>query len=168
MGGVHGTRAMTVELLPITRFSREVSDILYDLLAERPKHAQISHRKMPTKQEHDRFVRTWRRRYRAFYFIGVPFIDGSCHIRVGAIYLTHLNEIGIAIFAEYQGCGYGSSAVKTLIKKHNPLPAIPGQRVAKFIANVNPMNMASIGMFRKLGFKDHMVTLMKGVRNGQA
>lgn len=61
---------------------------------------------------------------------------------VGTIYLTTLREIGISIFRSHQRQGYAIQAIDLLTAAH------PG----KFLANINPKNTASIGMFKKLGF----------------
>jgi RimJ/RimL family protein N-acetyltransferase len=110
--------------------------LLYDLLAERPAEANISHRKMPALVEHARFFAS--RPYTEWYLIEV---DGEY---VGAIYLTVDDEIGVSIFKSYWGRGYAPAAISLLMKAH------PRER---YLANVAPGNARSARMFQCLGFK---------------
>ena len=109
--------------------------VLYKLLEERPSSANISHREMPTFDEHKRFVRN--HPYHAWYLI----MDKSDAL--GSIYLTRYDEIGIFLFKEYQGSGYAKRAIKMLMKLH--------QR-ERYFANVNPENKMSARMFERFGF----------------
>lgn len=109
--------------------------ILWELLQERTPEQSISHKEMPSWGRHCVFVES--HPYIAWYLIEVDEI-------VGAVYLTRMDEIGIFIFKEHHGKGYGTQAVKMLMEKH------PRD---KFLANMNPENYKSSGMFRKLGFK---------------
>lgn len=113
----------------------KAADVLYELLAERPAKARISHRKMPTRADHENFVAS--RPYLAWYLIEV---DGD---RVGAIYLTHANEVGVGIFRQAQRRGYATAAIRMLMERH------PRE---SFRANINPDNRGSIEMFARLGF----------------
>lgn len=108
--------------------------ILFQLLRERQPHESISHRKMPTFDEHCAFVAS--RPYLAWYLTEV---DGYTR---GAVYLSKQREVGVAIQKAQRGHGYGLDAVGELMRLH------PG----RFLANINPANAASIALFRKLGF----------------
>lgn len=110
-------------------------DILYSLLAERTPEQSISHRKMPTIEDHRRFVRS--RPYTAWYLIDVS------RDYVGSIYLTKANEIGIFIFNAHKGRGFGEQAVRMIKEAH------PGEH----LWNVNPANKPSIALVEKLGGK---------------
>ena len=101
---------------------------------------------MPTYQEHEKFVNT--KPYQAWYLILNADIQLDDYIPVGSIYLSKQREIGIFIFNEYKGQGYAEAACKQLIDKW------PG----KFLANVNPENIPSIELFKKLGFNQIQVT----------
>ena len=121
---------------------------LYELLRQRDiDTVSLSHRVMPTVEHHIEFYRS--KPYRWWYII---WADGE---RVGTIYLTNREEIGIDIRKADQRNGYGSWAVKELMLL-NPIPN-------KFLANVNPKNTASLEMFRSLGFVDFQVTLRYNV-----
>ena len=113
---------------------------LYDLLKERTANQSISHKKMPTLDSHINFVNS--RPYRAWYFM---LVENS---HVGAIYLTHKNEVGISILKERRRNGYASQALAMLRKKHK----------GKLYANINPKNKASIAFFKKHGFTPLQVT----------
>ncbi|AJW71791.1 GNAT family N-acetyltransferase [Nitrosopumilus adriaticus] len=114
------------------------SDIqfLYDLLKERDPKANISHKKMPTFAQHEKFVNS--RPYSKWYVIS----DSGKN--VGSIYLTKENEIGIFIKKNTQNKGIGVSAITKMMEK-NPR--------SRYLANVNPKNKKSIQFFKKNGFK---------------
>ena len=108
---------------------------LYDLLLQRNSDANISHKKMPTYEEHVKFVRS--QPYSKWYIIE---IDGE---RVGSIYLTNQNEVGIFVEERSHAKGIGSNALNVLIDQN------PGLR---YLANINPKNKKSIDFFEKSGF----------------
>jgi len=110
-------------------------EILYNLLLEREVNQSISHKAMPTAHSHIEFVDS--EPYLAWYFIQ----DGDHS--VGSVYLTHQREIGISVFKQYRGKGYGRKAMELLLLAH------PG----KFLANINPKNEASIRFFEGFGAK---------------
>lgn len=107
---------------------------LYKLLAERKPHQNISHKEMPSYDDHVKFVRS--KPYKEWYLI---YCDNLC---VGSIYLSKQNEIGLFIFEEYQGRGLGTKAINDLIKLH-PIT---------LHANIAPNNYKSIAFFKKHGF----------------
>jgi RimJ/RimL family protein N-acetyltransferase len=107
---------------------------LYDLLGERTPAQSISHKAMPSWEEHCEFVAS--RPYLFWYLIEV---DG--YVR-GACYLSKQREIGVFIFKGQHGHHYGLDAVALLVKMH------PG----RFLANINPGNVYSAQLFESLGF----------------
>lgn len=117
---------------------------LYWLLRERPPEANISHGEMPEYSAHKLYVQN--HPYRAWYLI-----QGQCEY-VGAIYLTKANEIGIAVFPEYQEHGYASEAIRAVMARYKPKHKA-GKTGHGFLANINPKNKRSIRMFKRLGFK---------------
>jgi len=112
--------------------------LLYDLLAERPPEANISHREMPTFEQHRQFVT--RRPYEAWYAIE-HCEDGHAPIRVGAIYLTRQREVGIFLLSPFHGMGWAREALKILRHAH------PGP----ILANVAPSNIRSHEFFKAAG-----------------
>jgi len=129
-----------MKLVPVSR-ERQAINILYDLLAERTPEQSISHKSMPTMEEHAKFVRSLP--YRAWYLIEV----GNEY--VGCVYLSKQREIGVSIFEKRRGNGYATEAVRELMRKW------PG----RFLANINPLNTASMAFFKKLGFSLLQVTM---------
>lgn len=119
--------------------------VLYALLRERPVEAQISHKIMPTYQEHTTFVRSVP--YRMWWLIRV---DGEF---VGDLHATENNEVGIFLFRKARGKGYGAKAVKLFMARHKPLAAIPAKRVRAWLAHIAPENEAGAAFFEHLGFK---------------
>lgn len=125
-----------MELLSIYGFNSHYPIVLlYDLLGERTPDQSISHKSMPTINEHSNFVLS--RPYKRWDLIYV-----EDHGFVGAIYLTYVNEIGIGVLRNHQGHHYGIEAVRLLMARE----------VGPFLANINPNNQGSIAMFAKLGF----------------
>lgn len=128
--------------------TRVATKFLYELLKEREPNQNISHREMPSYEDHVRFVDS--HPYREWFVIFEEW--GSIETGpIGAIYLTNPpkpsqagNEIGIFISKAYRERGYGKQAVRLLMKMH------PAERL---LANIAPGNAESIAMFEKLGFK---------------
>lgn len=108
---------------------------LYELLEERLTEpaTNISHRGMPSWDEHLRFIRS--HAYRAWYLIEA---DGKA---VGAIYLTVKREVGIHLKKDARGKGYGSEAMRQFRRLW------PGP----LLANINPANTGSTAFFKSLG-----------------
>jgi RimJ/RimL family protein N-acetyltransferase len=110
-------------------------EFLFDLLKERVPSENISHRKMPTYEEHTKFIKS--KPYSKWYIIL------KSKQKIGSIYLSKNDEIGIFISRKFQGKNMGDFALDELIKKN------PRKR---FLANVNPKNKKSIKFFKKSGF----------------
>lgn len=109
---------------------------LYELLRDRDPNVNISHKKMPSYDKHIKFVMS--KPYSKWYVIQY---DDQ---KVGSIYLSKQNEIGIFIKKEKQNEGIGGRAMKLLLKK-NPR--------SRYLANVSPKNKKSMSFFKKNGFK---------------
>ena len=103
---------------------------------ERNPRENISHKKMPTYNEHLSFVsaKPYSKWYVIMYRVN----------KVGSIYLTSQNEIGIFIKKSFQNKQIGNIALHKLIQKN------PKKR---YLANVNPKNKKSIRFFKNSGFK---------------
>ncbi len=110
--------------------------LLWQLMLERDDAVNISHRALPTWEQHVGFVE--KHPYKAWYFVRLG------NKVVGACYLTAHNEIGIFIFGSCQGQGYGPQAVKALMAKEGP---------GRYLANINPKNERSLDMFSGMGFR---------------
>ena len=123
-------------LVKLKTVSKSDYRFLYDLLMERNPRANISHKKMPTYNEHVSFVsaKPYSKWYVILYRVN----------KVGSIYLTSQNEIGIFIKKSFQNKQIGNIALRKLIQKN------PKKR---YLANVNPKNKKSIRFFKNSGFK---------------
>jgi len=111
-------------------------EFLFQLLKERDIRVNISHKKMPTYQQHMKFVKS--KPYSKWYII---FLSKE---KVGSIYLSKSDEIGIFILKKFQKHNIGKSAITKLFTKN------PRKR---YLANVNPRNKKSIKFFKNNGFK---------------
>ena len=114
------------------------SDIrfLYNQLKERDPKINISHKKMPTYVEHSKFVLS--KPYSKWYII---FLRNK---KIGNVYLTKTNEIGIFILKSIKIKGVGKIVLEEIIKM-NPR--------SRYLANVSPKNDKSSIFFKKNGFK---------------
>ena len=121
-----------LKLLPINENDYK---FLYDLLSERKSITFISHKKMPTYEEHVTFVKS--EPYSKWYIIQ---IDDE---KVGSIYLTKQNEIGIHFLTEYEESKRFQNVIKEFISKE------PRDR---FFMNISPRNEQYINFARELGF----------------
>jgi RimJ/RimL family protein N-acetyltransferase len=119
---------------------KEAPKVLYALLKEREPEINISHKAMPTWEEHLAFIDS--HPYAVWNLIRA---EGEW---VGSIYLTKAREIGIFIFKDRQGNGYGKEAVQLLKAKY------PG----RMLANIAPGNIKSQSVFEMLGAKRIQVT----------
>lgn len=111
--------------------------VLYDLLRERTNkpHVNISHREFPTWESHLSFINS--RPYANWYLIEVD------EQKVGAVYLTKQDEIGVQVLGMWHGRGIGKQAIEMLMQQHPR---------TKYYANINPQNDRSIRLFKSLGF----------------
>lgn len=109
---------------------------LYQLLEERPQEANISHKRMPTFDEHRYFVMNHP------YLDWIIIKDDDQNV-VGSVYLTKAREIGVSIFKKYQGNGHGKTAIDIIRAKY------PGP----LYANIAPNNEKSKAFFLSLGFE---------------
>jgi RimJ/RimL family protein N-acetyltransferase len=141
---------MRVENLSV--ILKEVTDsdctFLYELLGERDREVNISHKKMPSYDKHVEFVKN--RPYSKWYVI----YDGDQ--KAGSIYLTKQNEIGLFIKKEMQGRGIGKKALQ-LLMKYEPRD--------RYLANVNPENIKSIEFFKKNNF--HLIQYTFALQNNE-
>ena len=112
------------------------SKFLFELLEERDPRANISHKKMPSYNEHLKFIKS--KPYTKWYIIL------KSKDRIGSIYLSKNDEIGIFLSKKYQGKNIGNDALKELIRKN------PRER---YLANVNPKNKKSSVFFKNNNFK---------------
>ena len=126
---------------PLTFWMRPVkpsddAPFLFDLLKERNSYVNISHKKMPTYDEHLKFIKS--KPYSKWYVI---IFDNQ---KIGSAYLSKQNEIGIFITKNKHGKKLGTSVLNMIIKKNHR---------KRYLANINPKNKKSISFFKKNGFE---------------
>ena len=108
---------------------------LYELLKNKDPSTNISHKKMPSYDEHVEFVMS--KPYTNWYII-------ECDKKnVGSIYLSKRDEIGISIKRDYKYEQIAKPALKLLIKLN------PRKR---YRVNVSPKNIRLQEFFLKNGF----------------
>ena len=123
-------------LVKLKTVSKSDYQFLYNLLMERDTRANISHKKMPTYNQHVSFVSA--KPYSKWYVI----LYGAS--KAGSIYLTSQNEIGIFIKKSFQNKQIENIVLHKLIQKN------PKKR---YLANVNTQNKKSMRFFKNNGFK---------------
>jgi RimJ/RimL family protein N-acetyltransferase len=109
---------------------------LYQHLKERDPITRISHKKMPTFAQHEKFVLS--NPYTKWYIIIQK------NKKIGSIYLTEMDEIGLFLKKDAQGKGLGQKSLELLMKLN------PRNR---YLANVSPKNKKSTQFFKKNKFK---------------
>jgi len=109
---------------------------LYKLLEERDPFTNISHKKTPTYKQHVKFVKS--KPYSKWYIIYLN------HRKVGSIYLSKQDEIGMFFIKKMRKEGIEKNAMEMLMKKN------PRER---YIVNSNPKNVKLIKFLKKNGFK---------------
>lgn len=77
--------------------------------------------------------------YAAWYIVELDNGD-----KVGTVYLTKHDEIGVQILNKWRGNGFGTIAINLITKLH------PRER---YLANISPKNDGSMRLFQRLGFK---------------
>ena len=123
---------MEIELKPI---NEQDIDFLYGLLKEREGIVNISHKELPPFSEHEQFVKS-----SPYPYWDIILLNNE---RIGNIYLTDRDELGIFISKDFQNQGIGSIVLQKFMKK-------VGKK--RYLANINPTNYKSIQFFGKHGF----------------
>ena len=123
---------MEIELKPV---NEQDIDFLYELLKERETKVNISHKELPPFSEHEQFVKS-----SPYPYWDIILLNNE---RIGNIYLTDRDELGIFISRDFQNQGIGSIVLQKFMKK-------VGKK--RYLANVNPTNYKSIQFFGKHGF----------------
>ncbi len=127
---------MEYEEIKLKNVNKDDFKFLYDLLAERNSKTNISHKKMPSYKQHIEFI--FLKPYKQWNII----IKGVK--KIGAIYLSYENEIGITIKKGFEKQEIEDIALKKLMEKNN------GKR---FLANVSPKNHKLKKFFLSHDFK---------------
>ena len=108
---------------------------LYELLKNKNPNSNISHKKMPSYDEHIKFVMS--KPYTSWYII-------KCDKKnVGSIYLSKRDEIGMSINNDFEYDEIAKTALK-LFMKLNPRK--------RYLANVSPKDVRLQEFLLKNGF----------------
>jgi hypothetical protein len=148
------TRMHSVSLVRVSRKPEHVG-ILHGLLLRRT-HV-ISHKSMPTMRQHREFVLS--HPYRAWYLIKA----GNEY--VGTIYLLKNNTIGVSVNKGAEKCFV--PAIRLLLLKYKPLPAVKSVRAAEFDFNVSPSNRRLIAILESMGARRTQVTYVLPMGAGE-
>ena len=108
---------------------------LYDLLKNKDPNTNISHKKIPSYDEHVEFVMS--KPYTNWYIIEYD------KKNIGSIYLSKQDEIGISINNDYEYDQIVKPALKLLMKLN--------QR-KRYLANTNPKDVRAQEFLLKNGF----------------
>ena len=111
------------------------SEFLFHLLQKRDSKVNISHKKMPTYNQHIKFLKS--KPYSKWYIIILE------KQKIGSIYLSKQNEIGIFLMKSWDVDDIRLESLITLMKKN------PRKR---YLANVNPNNKKLISFWKKNNF----------------
>jgi len=123
----------SIKLIPVKKSD---CSFLFDMLKKRDSRVNISHRTVPTYRNHVKFVLS--KPYSKWYIIKYQ------TQKVGTIYLSKQDEIGLFIKNEFQRLCLEKKALQSLIKL-NPRD--------RYLTNINPKNTKSKKFFQKNGFK---------------
>lgn len=141
----------SVEMRDVAKHPDAVA-ILWRWLGARHRepHVNISHRRMPTPEQHALFVR--RHPYAAWWMLRVA-SEAGIFYDVGEMRAGMDNAVGVFIAPEERRKGYARTFLRMLIDERKPLPPEPGRRSGHWVANINPRNQASAALFGELGFE---------------
>jgi len=110
-------------------------NFLYKLLKERNPKENISHKQMPSYQQHVKFIKS--KPYQKWYVIE------KNRKKIGTIYFSKQNEIGIHFLPKLSNESIKQKAIQELIRQ-NP--------AKKIFTNINPNNTDQINFLKKNGF----------------
>ena len=128
---------------------------LYKFLKHRKHSKNISHIKMPTFEEHEKFINSRPYRYwflikKANTFLGSAYVSKNNEI---AVNLTNSNK---AVFKEI---------LIFILNNIKPLSPIPSKRNENFVLNISPKNNYYINLLKIMGARKIQETfLLKIIR----
>lgn len=125
-----------MELVDVYKEDILAEYVLFSLLEERTPDQSISHKEVPSFAEHQRFIKS--KPYPYWYLVKSD--EGEW---IGSAYITFSREVGLFLFEEDTGKGWGKKILDAVIEKHGkPL-----------YANINPENSRSVKFFTGNGFR---------------
>ena len=117
---------------------------LFNHLKERDPREKISHKKMPTYDEHVKFVLS--KPYSKWYIIF------ERNKKIGSVYLTKADELGLHLKKEY----FRESLLKEILE--SLMKSEPNKR---FVFNVSPRNKKFMKFLQKNGYMISQQTVVK-------
>ena len=138
-----------ISFIDINSSSNEDISFLYKVLSCRDETENISHVVMPTYEEHIEFVHS--NPYKKWC---VVFIDDQ---RVGSIYLSESNEIGMFTLPEFRDIIKMEETYEEFIQSIN----VP----SKVFINVSPKNENLKRLVRRMGFTHIQDTYAKEIKS---
>jgi len=117
---------------------------LFNHLKERDPRENISHKKMPTYDEHVKFVLS--KPYSKWYIIF------ERNKKIGSVYLTKADELGLHLKKEY----FRESLLKEILE--SLMKSEPNKR---FVFNVSPRNKKFMKFLQKNGYVISQQTVVK-------
>ena len=121
--------------IKLNQVTKNDMSFLHELLKNKDPNSNISHKKMPSYDEHVEFVMS--KPYTNWYIIEYE------KKNVGAIYLSKQDEIGISVSNDYEYDQIVKPALKLLMKLN--------QR-KRYLANTSPKDVRSQEFLLKNGF----------------
>ena len=121
--------------IKLNQVTKNDMSFLYELLKNKDPNSNISHKKMPSYDEHVKFVMS--EPYTIWYIIEYD------KKNVGAIYLSKLDEIGISINNDFEYDQIAKIALRLLMELN------PRKR---YLVNVSPKDVRSQEFLLKNGF----------------
>ncbi len=141
MSNVQEAKKNTNVELRLIKVKRTVEDatLLFEILKKRTH--TISHKSLPTFQEHKKFVLN--HPYRVWFIVKNKYDD------IGTVYILKNNSIGINLFKEKTTAT--PWIIKKILSKYKPLKEIKSVRAAEFDFNVSPGDADYISILKKMG-----------------
>jgi len=121
---------------------------LYQILKERKSTTNISHKKMPTFNEHVNFVLS--KPYLKWYIIF------NHNKKIGSIYISKQNEIGLHFKNLEWKEKFAEIAIILLMEKNQK---------ERYLVNINPKNKKMLNFYKNKGFKLIQYTYELDFRN---
>ena len=126
----------SIKKIMLKPVKKEDYKFLFELLEQRRPLANISHKRMPTWEEHVKFVKS--KPYSKWYII----IHEDK--KIGSIYLSKQNEIGIHLWGGNESDYLYLNTIKELMRVNSK---------RRFLVNISPKNKKYTKYFQELGFK---------------
>lgn len=129
-----------ITLTNIQECKADAVEVLWQLMLERPAYANISHDGKADRTRHLQHVLY--HPHREWCLIA----DADSAMWVGSIYITHRDELGVAVLAKHSRRGYARQAILAMMDRH---------RKDAYYANVAPGNHPSHKLWES--FPNHAI-----------